>query len=239
MAEPAMLEIRRLDVAYGDYQVLWDVSLDVAAGEIVAILGPNGSGKSTVLKAIIGLCRARSGTIHFEGNDLARRAVYDRAGIGIAMVMERRRLFPAMTVRENVLLGAYPAAVRRDAEARLAWVEGLFPILRERSEQPAGRLSGGEQQMVAIARGLMAKPRLLLMDEPYLGLAPKVVLQINDIIRRINAEGIAVVFNEQNVNLSFALAHRGYLLESGRLILSGTGQEMLRSDVVRRVYLGE
>jgi branched-chain amino acid transport system ATP-binding protein len=155
------------------------------------------------------------------------------------MVMERRRLFPAMTVRENVLLGAYPAAARPDAEARLGWVEGLFPILRERGEQPASRLSGGEQQMVAIARGLMAKPRLLLMDEPYLGLAPKVVLQINDIIRRINAEGIAVLFNEQNVNLSFALAHRGYLLESGRLMLSGTGQEMLRSDVVRRVYLGE
>jgi len=239
MAEPAMLEIRRLDVAYGDYQVLWDVSLDVAAGEIVAILGPNGSGKSTVLKAIIGLCRARNGTIRFEGNDLARLAVHDRAGVGIAMVMERRRLFPAMTVRENVLLGAYHSAARRDAEARLGWVEGLFPILRERGEQPAGRLSGGEQQMVAIARGLMAKPRLLLMDEPYLGLAPKVVLQINDIIRRINAEGIAVVFNEQNVNLSFALAHRGYLLESGRLMLSGTGQEMLRSDVVRRVYLGD
>lgn len=234
-----MLEIRGLDVAYGDYQVLWDVSLDVAAGEIVAILGPNGSGKSTVLKAIIGLCRAANGTIRFEGNDLARLAVHDRAGIGIAMVMERRRLFPAMTVRENVLLGAYPAAARPDAEARLGWVEGLFPILRERGEQPASRLSGGEQQMVAIARGLMAKPRLLLMDEPYLGLAPKVVLQINDIIRRINAEGIAVVFNEQNVNLSFALAHRGYLLESGRLMLSGTGQEMLRSDVVRRVYLGE
>jgi branched-chain amino acid transport system ATP-binding protein len=239
MAEPAMLEIRGLDVAYGDYQVLWDVSIDVGAGEIVAILGPNGSGKSTVLKAIIGLCRARSGTIRFEGNDLARLAVHDRAGIGIAMVMERRRLFPAMTVRENVLLGAYPAAARHGAEARLGWVEGLFPILRERGAQPAGRLSGGEQQMVAIARGLMAKPRLLLMDEPYLGLAPKVVLQINDIIRRINAEGIAVVFNEQNVNLSFALAHRGYLLESGRLMLGGTGQEMLHSDVVRRVYLGE
>ena len=234
-----MLEIRGLDVAYGDYQVLWDVSLDVAAGEIVAILGPNGSGKSTVLKAIIGLCRASSGTVRFEGGDLARLAVHDRAGIGIAMVMERRRLFPAMTVRENVLLGAYPASARRDAAARLDWVESLFPILRERGEQPASRLSGGEQQMVAIARGLMAKPRLLLMDEPYLGLAPKVVLQINDIIRRINAEGIAVVFNEQNVNLSFALAHRGYLLESGRLMLSGTGQEMLSSDVVRRVYLGE
>jgi branched-chain amino acid transport system ATP-binding protein len=238
MPEAAMLEVRQLDVAYGDYQVLWGVSADVAAGEIVAILGPNGSGKSTVLKAIMGLCRARAGRITFDGADLARRSVHDMVGIGISMVMERRRLFPAMTVRENVLLGAYHAVARPDAAQRLQWVESLFPILRERNDQPAGRLSGGEQQMVAIARGLMAKPKLLLMDEPYLGLAPKVVQQINDIIRRINAEGIAVVFNEQNVNLSFELAHRGYLLESGRVMLGGTGREMLQSDIIRRVYLG-
>jgi branched-chain amino acid transport system ATP-binding protein len=233
-----MLEVRRLDVAYGDYQVLWGVSLDVAPGEIVAVLGPNGSGKSTVLKAIIGLCRARSGTITFDGADLTRLPVHGMVRAGISMVMERRRLFPTMTVRENVLLGAYHAAARQEADKRLGWVEGLFPILRERSGQAAGRLSGGEQQMVAIARSLMAKPRLLLMDEPYLGLAPKVVQQINDIVRRINAEGIAVIFNEQNVALSFELAHRGYLLESGRMMLSGTGSEMLASEIIRRVYLG-
>jgi len=234
-----MLEVGDLDVAYGDYQVLWDVSLEVADGEIVAVLGPNGSGKSTVLKAVMGLCRPRRGRIVFDGVDLGRLAVHDMVGAGISMVMERRRLFPAMSVRENVLLGAYHASARKAAAEHLEWVESLFPILRERSGQPAGRLSGGEQQMVAIARSLMAKPRLLLMDEPYLGLAPKVVHQINDIIRQINAQGIAVVFNEQNVALSFQLAHRGYLLESGRMVLTGTGSEMLESDVIRRVYLGE
>jgi branched-chain amino acid transport system ATP-binding protein len=234
-----MLEVSGLDVAYGDYQVLWDVSLKVEAGEIVAVLGPNGSGKSTILKAVIGLCRARRGSIAFDGVDLTRLSVHDMVGVGVSMVMERRRLFPAMSVRENVLLGAYHPSARKDAADRLAWVESLFPILQERGSQPAGRLSGGEQQMVAIARSLMAKPRLLLMDEPYLGLAPKVVLQVNDIVRRINAEGIAVLFNEQNVPLSFQLAHRGYLLEGGRLMLTGTGREMLDSDIVRRVYLGE
>jgi branched-chain amino acid transport system ATP-binding protein len=233
-----MLEVRGLDVAYGDYQVLWDVSLDVAAGEIVAVLGPNGSGKSTVLKAIIGLSRARHGTISFDGRDLTKLPVHAMVGAGISMVMERRRLFPAMTVRENVMLGAYHPSARAEAAARLDWVESLFPILRERRGQPAGRLSGGEQQMVAIARSLMSKPRLLLMDEPYLGLAPKIVHQINDIVRRINAEGIAVVFNEQNVALSFELAHRGYLLESGRMVLTGSGRDMLDSDIIRRVYLG-
>jgi branched-chain amino acid transport system ATP-binding protein len=234
-----MLKVTDLDVAYGDYQVLWGVSLDVADGEIVAVLGPNGSGKSTVLKAVMGLCRARRGRIVFDGTDLGRLGVHDMVGAGISMVMERRRLFPAMSVRENVLLGAYHPAARKDASRQLEWVESLFPILSERRDQPAGRLSGGEQQMVAIARSLMAKPRLLLMDEPYLGLTPKVVHQINDIIRTINAQGIAVVFNEQNVTLSFELAHRGYLLESGRMVLSGSGREMLESDVIRQVYLGE
>ncbi|WP_342364011.1 ABC transporter ATP-binding protein [Terrarubrum flagellatum] len=234
-----MLEVRGLDVAYGDYQVLWDVSLDVGAGEIVAVLGPNGSGKSTILKAVIGLCRPRRGGITLDGADLTRLSVHDMVGAGVSMVMERRRLFPTMSVRENVLLGAYHPSARERAAETFAWVESLFPILRERSGQSAGRLSGGEQQMVAIARSLMARPRLLLMDEPYLGLAPKVVHQVNNIIRRINSEGIAVIFNEQNVALSFRLAHRGYLLEGGRMMLTGTGDEMLRSDVVRRVYLGE
>ena len=243
MSEPArataMLEVADINVLYGDYQVLWDVSMNVGAGEVVAVLGPNGSGKSTVLKAIMGLAPVRSGRILFEGADLTRIPTHEMVAMGISMVLARRRLFTNMTVRENVLLGAYHAKVQDQAEERLRWVESLFPILAERRDQIAGRMSGGEQQMVAIARSLMSRPRLLLMDEPFLGLAPKIVLQICDIIRKINAEGIAVVFNEQNVRLSFGLSDRGYLLEGGRMVLTGTGAEMIESPVIRRVYLGE
>lgn len=233
-----MLEIDGLDVFYGDFQVLWDVSLNVGPGEVVAVLGPNGSGKSTVLKAIMGLTPAKRGRIMFEGQDLLRVPTHHKVDLGISMVLERRRLFGAMSVQENVLLGAYRCRDAAEIRNRLEWVESLFPIIAERRSQEAGRLSGGEQQMVAIARSLMSKPRLLLMDEPFLGLAPRIVHQIIAIIRRIHAEGISVVFNEQNVQLSFGLSDRGYLLESGRVVLSGTGEEMLSSDVVRRVYLG-
>ena len=233
-----MLEVDRLNVLYGDFQVLWDVSLRAGSDEVVAVLGPNGSGKSTVLKAIMGLAPVHSGRITFEGRDLTRVPTHEMVGLGISMVLERRRLFSGMTVRENVLLGAYHRSAQKDARRQLEWVEHLFPIRAERRDQIAGRMSGGEQQMVAIARGLMSRPRLLLMDEPYLGLAPLIVGQISDIIRKVNAEGIAVVFNEQNVQLSFGLSHRGYLLEGGRMVLEGTGREMIESDVVRRVYLG-
>lgn len=233
-----MLEIEGLDVFYGDFQVLWDVSLTVGSGEVVAVLGPNGSGKSTVLKAIMGLTAAKRGKITFEGNDLRRVPTHGKVDLGLSMVLERRRLFGAMTVQENVLLGAYSCRDKAEIKRRLEWVESLFPIIAERRGQEAGRMSGGEQQMVAIARSLMSRPRLLLMDEPFLGLAPRIVHQILDIIRKIHAEGISVVFNEQNVQLSFGLSDRGYLLESGRVVLSGTGDEMLSSDVVRRVYLG-
>lgn len=233
-----MLEIEGLDVFYGDFQVLWDVSLSVGRGEVVAVLGPNGSGKSTVLKAIMGLTPARRGRILFEGQDLLRVPTHHKVDLGISMVLERRRLFGAMSVEENVLLGAYRCRDKGEVSRRLEWVESLFPLIAERRAQEAGRLSGGEQQMVAIARSLMSRPRLLLMDEPFLGLAPRIVHQIIGIIRKIHAEGIAVVFNEQNVQLSFGLSDRGYLLESGRVVLSGTGDEMLASDVVRRVYLG-
>ncbi|MCT8973929.1 ABC transporter ATP-binding protein [Microbaculum marinisediminis] len=238
MAEPPMLQVEDLNVLYGDYQVLWDVSMSVGQKEIVAVLGPNGSGKSTVLKAIMGLAPVRSGKILFEGQDLTRVPTHEMVAMGISMVLERRRLFGQMTVRENLLLGAYHRSVNKDTRSRLEWVESLFPILAERRDQIAGKMSGGEQQMVAIARSLMSRPRLLLMDEPYLGLAPRVVKQIAGIIRRVNEEGIAVVFNEQNVKLSFGLSDRGYLLEGGRMVLSGTGEEMINSDVISRVYLG-
>ncbi|OKO87821.1 hypothetical protein AC629_11730 [Bradyrhizobium sp. NAS80.1] len=233
-----MLQVENLNVLYGDFQILWDVSMTVGAKEVVAVLGPNGSGKSTVLKAIMGLTPVRSGKIIFEGEDLTKVPTHEMVARGISMVLERRRLFGAMTVRENILLGAYHRSVNKDIASRLEWVESLFPILAERRDQIAGRMSGGEQQMVAIARSLMSRPRLLLMDEPYLGLAPKIVSQIAGIIQRINQEGISVVFNEQNVHLSFGVSHRGYLLESGRMMLTGTGEEMIHSDVIRRVYLG-
>jgi branched-chain amino acid transport system ATP-binding protein len=233
-----MLQIENLNVLYGDFQILWDVSMTVGANEVVAVLGPNGSGKSTVLKAVMGLTPVRSGKIIFEGEDLTKVPTHEMAARGISMVLESRRLFGAMTVRENILLGAYHRSVSKDTAARLEWVESLFPILAERRDQVAGRMSGGEQQMVAIARSLMSRPRLLLMDEPYLGLAPRIVNQIASIIQRINQEGISVVFNEQNVHLSFGVSHRGYLLESGRMVLTGTGEEMINSDIIRRVYLG-
>jgi len=238
MPEPPMLQVEDLNVLYGDYQVLWDVSMTAGHDEIVAILGPNGSGKSTVLKAIMGLAPIRSGKVTFEGQDLTKVPTHEMVGLGISMVLERRRLFANMTVRENVLLGAYHRSVNKDTQSRLEWVESLFPILAERRDQIAGKMSGGEQQMVAIARSLMSRPRLLLMDEPYLGLSPLIVKQIAEIIRLINQEGIAVVFNEQNVQLSFGLSDRGYLLEGGRVVLTGTGEEMIHSDVIRRVYLG-
>lgn len=238
MAKAPMLQVENLNVLYGDFQILWDVSMSVGASEVVAVLGPNGSGKSTVLKAIMGLVPVRSGRILFEGQDLTKVPTHEMVARGISMVLERRRLFGAMTVRENILLGAYHRSVNKDVAARLEWVESLFPVLAERRDQIAGRMSGGEQQMVAIARSLMSRPRLLLMDEPYLGLAPRIVTQIAGIIQRINQEGISVVFNEQNVHLSFGVSHRGYLLESGRMVLSGTGEEMIHSDVIRQVYLG-
>jgi branched-chain amino acid transport system ATP-binding protein len=237
-AQP-MLDVQNVDVIYGNYQVLWDVSMQAHAGQVMAVLGPNGSGKSTILKAIMGLTPVRSGKVILNGEDITNRPAHEMVERGMSMVLERRRLFTGMTVYENVMLGAYHPSVQKYARDRLEWVESLFPIIAERREQIAGKMSGGEQQMVAIARALMSKPKLLLMDEPYLGLTPRIVQQIADIIRKVNSEGIAVVFNEQNVKLSFGISSYGYLLESGRVMLAGTGDEMMNSDVIRRVYLGE
>lgn len=233
-----MLEVRDMSVKYGDAQVLWDVSLEVGERQVVAVMGPNGSGKSTILKAIMGLVPLSSGSVTFEGNDITGMPAHELCARGISLVLERRRLFATMTVQENIMLGAYHKSARAKAAERLRWVEGLFPILGERRSQIAGRLSGGEQQMVAIARGLMAGPRLLMMDEPFLGLSPRMVDVIIALVKTINNEGIAVLFNEQNVNLSFSNSDRGYLLESGRMVLSGSGMAMLAHETVRRVYLG-
>jgi branched-chain amino acid transport system ATP-binding protein len=234
-----MLRVERLSVAYGDFQVLWDVSLEVHAGEVVALLGPNGAGKSTLLNSVSGLVRPRHGRIEFDGRRVDGLPAHQRVGLGLAHVLERRRLFPYLTVRQNLLLGAYHAGAKRYRAESLAWVEALFPRLRERQDQLAHTLSGGEQQMAAIGRGLMARPRFLLVDEPTLGLAPRVVTEILDVLRRINREqGITVLFIEQNVELALSVAHRGYILESGHVLLAGAADALLASEEVRRVFLG-
>jgi branched-chain amino acid transport system ATP-binding protein len=238
-ADP-QLSVAALDVAYGEFQVLWEATLHVGTGEIVALLGPNGAGKSTLVNTISGLLRPRAGGIHFEGQRIDGMPAHRRAGIGIAHVLERRRLFPFLTVHDNVLLGAHNARARPHREETLARLEGLLPLLTTRRSQLAHTLSGGEQQMVAIARGLMARPKLLMIDEPFLGLAPRMVQEIGALVRRIRDEhGIAILFIEQNVELALKLADRGVVLESGRTVLSGPSAELLRSAEVKRIFLGE
>jgi branched-chain amino acid transport system ATP-binding protein len=236
----ALLAVEDLDVAYGDSQVLWQVALSVAEGEIVAVLGPNGAGKSTLMNTISGLLAPRAGRIAFRGTRIDGLPTHRTAGEGLAHVLERRRLFPFLTVLDNVLLGAHNPAARPHREETMAAVERLFPVIGARRSQLAHTLSGGEQQMVAIARGLMARPRLLMIDEPFLGLAPLVVAEVGGIMRRIRDEqGIAIVFIEQNVELALGLADRGYIMESGRTLLAGTSSQLLRSDEVRRIFLGD
>jgi branched-chain amino acid transport system ATP-binding protein len=234
-----MLRVERLAVSYGDFQVLWDVSLEVRPGEIVALLGPNGAGKSTLLSSVSGLVRPRHGRIELDGRPIEALGAHQRVPLGLAHVLERRRLFPYLTVRQNLLLGAYHPGARSHRAESLAAVERLFPRLRERRDQLAHTLSGGEQQMVAIGRGLMARPRLLLVDEPTLGLAPRVVAEILDVLRQINREqGVTVLFIEQNVELALSIAHRGYILESGHVLLDGAADALRSSEEVRRVFLG-
>jgi branched-chain amino acid transport system ATP-binding protein len=238
MTPAPLLRIESLEVVYGDFQVLWGVSLEVGAGEVVCLLGPNGAGKSTIMNAVTALVPRRAGRVTFAGDDLAGIPTHAIVARGLSHVLERRRLFPTLTVRQNLLLGGYNPAARPRREEALAWVESLFPLLAERKDQLAGTMSGGQQQMVAIARGLMARPRLLMIDEPFLGLAPKVVDEILAIVARINEEGVAVLFTEQNVQLALDASSRGYLLESGRIVLEGSGREMLEHETVRKVYLG-
>ena len=236
----ALLTVDALDVAYGDFQVLWQAELRVDEGEIVAVLGPNGAGKSTLMNTISGLLTPRAGRITFLDKRIDGVPAHRTVGEGIAHVLERRRLFPFLTVLDNVVLGAHNPRARAHRDQTLARVEALFPVIKARRAQLAGTLSGGEQQMVAIARGLMARPKLLMIDEPFLGLAPLVVQELGGLVRRIrDEEGISVVFIEQNVELALRLADRGYVLESGRTILSGPSAELLQSDEVRRIFLGD
>jgi branched-chain amino acid transport system ATP-binding protein len=233
-----MLEVTDLQVRYGDFQVLWGVSMSVGRGEIVCVLGPNGAGKSTVMNAVTGLIARHAGSVHFEGADLANVPTHEMVGLGIAHVLERQRLFPTLTVRQNLLLGAHHPGVRQRRAESLAWVESMFPTLHERRDQPAGSMSGGEQQLVAIARGLMSRPKLLMIDEPFLGLSPTAVQKILAVMQTINQDGVALLFTEQNVTLALSVSQRAYVLESGRVALSGHAQEVLGHEMIRQVYLG-
>ncbi|MBI2202572.1 MAG: ABC transporter ATP-binding protein [Candidatus Rokubacteria bacterium] len=236
----ALLTVDAIDVAYGDFQVLWQADLRVDDGEIVAVLGPNGAGKSTLMNTVSGLLQPRAGRITFGDTRIDGLPAHRTVGEGIAHVLERRRLFPFLTVLDNILLGAHNPRARPHRAETLARIETLFPVVRARRAQLAHTLSGGEQQMVALARGLMARPRLLMIDEPFLGLAPMIVEEIGHLVRRVrDEEGIAVLFIEQNVELALRLADRGYILESGRTILNGPSAELLQSAEVRRIFLGD
>lgn len=233
-----MLEIEKLNFSYGDLKVLWDIDLTVKEGEIVVVVGSNGAGKSTTLKNISRLVRPTSGTITFNGTDINRLESHEVVEQGIIQVPEGRKIFPEMTVRENLRMGSFVKSARKDREANIERVFGLFPRLKEREKQLGGTMSGGEQQMLAIARGLMANPKLLLMDEPSLGLAPLLVKFIFDIIQEINKEGVTVLLVEQNVYQSLRIAHRAYVLETGRVVLTGTGEALLNDAHVKKAFLG-
>jgi len=234
-----MLEIKDLHVSYGGIQALRGVSLAVPDGKIVTLIGANGAGKSTLMRTISGLVKAQSGSILWNGQELLDKPIDQIVASGIAMSPEGRRVFADLTVVENLKIGAYLRRDKAETEKDLDWVYSLFPRLKERSWQSAGTLSGGEQQMLAVGRALMSKPKLLMLDEPSLGLAPIVVREIFDIIRTVNQQGITVLLNEQNANMALKVADYAYVLETGTLILSGTGAELLADESVKAAYLGK
>jgi branched-chain amino acid transport system ATP-binding protein len=233
-----MLKVQNIDVFYGDLQILWDVSFEVNEGEIVALVGANGSGKSTTLKTVSGLLNPATGSILFQDQYLNQIPANRIIEHGVAHVPEGRRLFPEMTVRENLIMGSLSPTAKAKRAKTMEWVFGLFPRLREREKQMAGTLSGGEQQMVAVGRGLMALPKLIMFDEPSLGLAPILVAEIFKIIKRIKKEGVTVLITEQNTKQSLEISDRGYVLENGRVVLSGSGKELLDNEHVKQAYLG-
>lgn len=233
-----MLDIRHLNVFYGDVQVIWDVSFSVGRGEVVALIGANGAGKSTILKTISGLIQPAGGEILFEGQPIHTRKAYTMVDAGLAHVPEARRLFVDMTVEENLDMGSLKGTARENRGRTREMVFDLFPRLRERRKQLAGTLSGGEQQMVAIGRGLMSLPSLIMFDEPSLGLAPILVREIFNVIRKIRGEGVTVMIVEQNVKQTLSVADRAYVLETGKIVMEGTGESLLNDEHVRKAYLG-
>lgn len=233
-----MLEVRDIDVYYGDAQAVYGLSLSIDEGELVTLVGSNGAGKTTTLRAISGTRPIARGELVFEGDSLLKVPAHQRPGRGIALVPEGRELWPQLTVMENLELGAFTRAARAKRAESLAWVFEMFPVLRERAKQLAGSMSGGQQQMVAIARALMSRPRLLMMDEPSLGLAPVVVSQVFATIRRLHEEGLTILLVEQNLKKALEVADRGYVVETGTIALRGTSAELLENPAVRAAYLG-
>lgn len=233
-----MIEVVDINVFYGPVQALWDVSFEIRAGEIVTLLGSNGAGKSTTIKIVQGLMHPASGEVRFLDKTIHRKSPHDIVARGLCLVPEERHLFPFMSVLENLELGAYPRHARRIREQTLQWVYDIFPVLKGRSQQKVHTLSGGEQQMVAIGRALMAKPKLLMMDEPSQGLAPLLVTELFGTISRINEEGISILLVEQNAQRALRLAHRAYVLENGRITREGPGKELLGDPYIRSAYLG-
>jgi branched-chain amino acid transport system ATP-binding protein len=232
-----MLEITNVSAFYGDLQALWDISLAVGEGELVALIGPNGAGKTTTLRVITGLLRSPTGSLRFQEKPLERVQPHRIVELGISHVPEGGRVFAGMSVQENLELGAFVSAARGERAKTMEWVFGIFPRLKERKGQRAGTLSGGERQMLAIGRGLMSKPRLLMLDEPSFGLAPILVEQMFEMITEINRQGVTILLVEQNVRAALELAHRAYVLENGRIVGQGHGEDLLTFESVRSAYL--
>lgn len=234
-AASPLLEIQQLSVFYSGLQVLWDVSLFINQGEIVTLLGANGAGKTTLVQSVFGLTRERKGQVFFNGADITGLPAYEVVKRGLSLVPEKRELFPKMTVEENLELGGYSTT---DDTVNVEGILGLFPILQERKGQLAGTLSGGEQQMLAIARALMAKPSMIVLDEPSLGLSPLLVTSVLDAIAKLNREGLSILLVEQNVQHALEMSHRGYILENGRIVREGPSSELLHDDQIQASYLG-
>lgn len=233
-----MLQVKNIDVAYDKYQVIWNVSINVNKGETIALLGPNGSGKSTILNTISNLVKIKKGEIFFNGEKINLLPTYTRSASGISHVLERRRVFPYLTVKQNLLLGARHKEAFDKREESLKEMYSIFPRLSERTNQLAHSMSGGEQQMLAIARGLMGLPKLLMVDEPFLGLSPKVILNLQNIFKNIVNKGISILFVEQNVKLALSMADRGYVLDSGHLVIDGLSKDIINSKKLKKVFLG-
>ena len=233
-----LLDVKNIDVLYDDFQVIWDVSINVNKAEMVALLGPNGSGKSTVLNTISNLVEHKKGSITFDNTLISNIPTYKRTELGISHVLERRRVFPYLTVKQNLLLGAWHPKAKDELSNSLDKIYKIFPKLETRSNQLAKTMSGGEQQMLAIARGMMGLPKLLMVDEPFLGLSPMVMKDLIKIFKNIVKEGISILFVEQNVRLALSMADRGYVLESGRLVIHGNSEELIDNEKVTKVFLG-
>ena len=233
-----LLDIKNIDVLYEDFQVIWDVSINVDKSEMVALLGPNGSGKSTILNTISNLVEHRNGSINFEDTLISNIPTFKRTELGISHILERRRVFPHLTVKQNLLLGAWHPKAKNQLSNSLEKIYNIFPKLKTRSNQVAKTMSGGEQQMLAIARGMMGLPKLLMIDEPFLGLSPMVMKDLINIFKNIVKEGISILFVEQNVRLALSMADRGYVLESGRLVIDGKSEDLINNEKVTKVFLG-